>query len=196
MIGALLTLLGCKQQNDPAFGVLVEKAMNDLRTKTASHQASWGLGKSERWDLNQKDGRLIFTFPDKIVTCEAQIIGSFDKSKGTWLWSWENPSVVSNLTIASRQLREYGRQHGYTKLTRGEWKATEDEAWEMVAVATLECNAQGAYRGPAGDTYVFMTFGTPKIEKRQAAEPGGAANRSRPVGPDTNQTSAPAGSRP
>jgi hypothetical protein len=80
------------------------------------------LGKSERWDLNQQDGRLIFTFADKIVTCEAQIIGSFDKSKGTWLWAWDNPSVLSNLTTASRELREYGRQHGYAKLTQAEWK--------------------------------------------------------------------------
>lgn len=166
MIAALLTLLGCKEKTDAGFGTLVEKAMNDLRTKTASHQAVWGLGKSERWSLNQEDGRLIFTFSDKMVTCEAQIVGSFNKTKGTWLWSWDNPSVMSNLTTASRQLREYGRQHGYTKLTRAEWKATEEEAWEMVSIATLESNAQGAYRGPAGDTYVFMTFGPPKIEKR------------------------------
>jgi hypothetical protein len=174
MIGALLTLLGCKQKDGAAFDTLVQKAMNDLRAKTASHQAVWGFGKSERWDLNQTDGHLIFTFPDKIVSCDSQVIGSYDKSVGTWLWAWDNPSVTSNLTTASRELREYGKEHGYAKMTHAEWKATEDEAWEMVALATLVCNAQGAYRGPAGDSYVFMTFGTPKIEKRQRVEDGAA----------------------
>ena len=188
MIGGLLTLLGCRERANPAFAPLVEKGMNDLRTKTASHQAVWGLGKAERWDVNQEDGLLVFTFPDKVVRCEAQIIGTFAKLKGTWLWSWENPSVTSNLTTASRQLREYGRQHGYTKLTQAEWKATEDDAWEMVAVATLVCNAQGAYRGPAGDSYVFMTFAAPRIEKRTGVGPAGAANRSQPFGSDTNRT--------
>jgi hypothetical protein len=166
MMASLLALFGCGEKVNPAFGTLVEKAMNDLQTKTASHQAVWGLGKSDRWDLNQDDGNLIFTFPDKTVTCEAQIIGSFDKTKGTWLWSWDNPGVATNLTQASRWLRDYGTKKQYEKLTRPEWKATENEAWEMVALATLLCNAQGAYRGPAGEVGVFMTFGAPKIQKR------------------------------
>ena len=170
MIGALLTLLGCKPKADPAFDALVQKAMIDLQTKTASHQAVWGLGKSERWDLDQSNGLLIFTFPDRVVSCEAQIIGSYDKSQGTWLWAWDNPSIASNLAGASRELREYGKQHGYAKLTQAEWKATEDEAWNMAALATLLGNAQGAYRGPAGDAFVFMTFRSPKIEKRQKVE--------------------------
>ncbi len=194
MIAGLLTLLGCKERATPGFETLVEKAMNDLQAKTASHQAAWGLGKATRWDINQDDGRLIFTFPDKVVGCDAQIIGSFAKSKGTWLWAWDNPSVASNLTSASRELREYGRTHGYTKLTRAKWNGTEEDAWQMVALATLVCNAQGAYRGPAGDLCVFMTFGTPRIEARQGAEPGGAANRSQPVVAETNRPSSAAGS--
>jgi hypothetical protein len=67
------------------------------------------LGKSERWDLNQSDGNLIFTFADKTVTCEAQIIGSFDKAKGTWLWAWDNPGVGTNLSrlIQSRRFSRW-----------------------------------------------------------------------------------------
>jgi hypothetical protein len=162
----IASLLGCGENVDPAFKTLTEKAMNDLQAKTASHQAFWGLGKSERWDLNQNDGNLIFTFADKTVTCEAQIIGSFDKTKGTWLWAWDNPAVATNLTRSSLKLRDYGSQHQYDKLTRAEWKATEEDAWQMAALATFLCDAQGAYRGPAGDVYVFMTFGPPKIQKR------------------------------
>lgn len=193
MISSLLALLGCGGKTDADFKALLEKAQNDLQAKTASHQTVWGFGKASRWDLNQNDGVLIFTFPDKKVTCDAQIIGSFDKSQGTWLWAWGNPSVATNLTTASKQLLEYGKQHGFQRLTRAEWKATEQEAWDMVSLATLVCQAQGAYRGPAGDTYVFMTFGAPKIMKTDA-EPGGSANRSQPVGSETNRTPSAAGS--
>jgi len=166
MITSLVALFGCGKKENPAFKTLTEKATYDLQAKTASHQAVWGLGKSDRWDLNQSDGNLIFTFPDKTVTCEAQLIGSYDKTRGTWLWSWDNPSVETNLTRNSRWLRDYGTQNKYEKLTRAEWKATENDAWEMAALATLLCNAQGAYRGPAGDVYVFMTFGAAKIQKK------------------------------
>ena len=165
IIGSLLALFGCGRKTDMDFKAMMERAQVNLQTKTASHQAVWDFGKAARWDLNQDNGVLVFTYPDKTVTCDAQIIGSFDKSQGTWLWAWDNPSVAANLTKASKQLLEYGKQHGFEKLTRAEWKATEQDAWDMAALATLICQAQGAYRGPAGDVYVFMTFGAPKITK-------------------------------
>ena len=179
MISSLLALFGCGRKTNADFEALVEKAQNDLQAKTASHQAVWGFGKAARWDLNQGDGVLVFSFPDKKVTCEAQVIGSFDKSQGTWLWAWDNPSVATNLTTASKQLLEYGKQHGFERLTRAEWKATEQDAWDIAALAALICQAQGAYRGPAGDAYVFMTFGAPKIMKTDA-EPSAPGN-SRPA---------------
>ena len=169
ILGSLLALLGCGGKSDANFKALLEKANNDLQIKTGSHGAVWGIQEATRWDLNQADGLLIFTFPDKTVTCEAQIIGSFDKSQGTWLWAWNNPDVATNLARASRQLRDYGKQHGFEKLTKAEWKASEQDGWDMAALATLLCGAQGAYRGPAGDVWVYMTFGTPKIQKKGAA---------------------------
>jgi hypothetical protein len=180
MISSLLAVFGCRGKTDADFKALLEKARQDLQAKTASHQAVWDFGKAARWDLDQDEGVLIFSFPDKRVTCDAQIIGSFDKSQGTWLWAWDNPSIATHLTTASKRLLEYGKQHGFEKLTRAEVKATEQDAWDMAALATLIGQAQGAYRGPAGDAYVFMTFGAPKISKRDP-EPGGAASRSQPV---------------
>ena len=169
--GAPLELLGtfrysAQESNDAAFRELATKAVNELRPKTLGHQAAWGLGNADRWDLNQDDGILIFTFPDKVVTCEAQIIGSFDASKGTWLWAWNNPHVEKSLTRHAAQVLKYGKEHGYAKLTKAEWEASQEDAWQMAAIATLLCDAQGAYRGPADDVYVFMTFGKPKIQKR------------------------------
>jgi hypothetical protein len=39
----------------------------------------------------------------------------------------------------------------------------------MAAFAVKLCAAQGAYRGPAGSTYIFMTFGEVKLTKGSAA---------------------------
>jgi hypothetical protein len=176
MIASLLSLFSCGDKTDTDFKSLLQKARNDLQTKTASHEAVWNFGKAARWDLKQDDGILIFTYPDKTVTCNAQIIGSLDKSQGTWLWAWGNPSIATNITAASKQLMGYGKQHGLEKLTRAEWKATDQDAWDMTALATLIFQAQGAYRGPAGDAYIFMTFGAPKITKKDA-ESGDSGSR-------------------
>jgi len=39
------------------------------------------------------------------------------------------------------------------------------DAWHFAAVAVRLCERQGAYRGPSGGTYVFMTFDTVSVSK-------------------------------
>jgi hypothetical protein len=43
----------------------------------------------------------VFTFPDKIVKAQAQIIGTFDSQANTWMWAWANHSIAS----LSRKIR-------------------------------------------------------------------------------------------
>jgi hypothetical protein len=43
---------------------------------------------------------------------------------------------------------------------------SEEKAWEFTAVAARLGKANGAYRGPNGSTYVFMTYGEIKLEKK------------------------------
>lgn len=43
--------------------------------------------------------------------------------------------------------------------------SSEEEAWRFTAVALHLSGAAGAYRGPAGSTYVFMTFGDVTVRK-------------------------------
>lgn len=164
IIMRLFSHLFAKDELD--FPHFCEKALNDLRAKSSAHASIWGLGHSERWDLNQNDGHLIFIFPDKIVSCDAQIIGSWHRPSQTWRWAWSNPSVRKSLAVQSEKIKAYGTQRKIEKLITEKWSATEEDAWQMAALACLICNAQGVYRGPAGDTFVFIAFGEPEIRKK------------------------------
>ena len=44
---------------------------------------------------------------------------------------------------------------------------TEDKAWEMTALTCKLGGYQGAYRGPAGQTMVFITFGEVQLQKQK-----------------------------
>ncbi|MGE0388190.1 MAG: DUF6882 domain-containing protein [Gammaproteobacteria bacterium] len=150
----------------------VERAREDLRAKTAGHDAAWGLGESD-WSLDQDDGRLVFTTPSgATATAEAQIIGTYNAGDGTWLWAWDHPDVAEPLRRHAQQLRDIGARHAWPRLTTRKFECTEDEAWELAALACLLCDAQGAYRGPAGAVHVFMTFG----EVALSAAPQAAAD--------------------
>ncbi len=119
------------------FDDLCDKAILDLDAKTSAHQGAWGLAESERWDLNQDTGKLTFTFPEKIASCDAQIVGTWNSKMKSWLWAWDNRSIDDALAVISAKLRDYGENHDIEQLAKPKWQASEEDAWLMAALASL-----------------------------------------------------------
>lgn len=157
---------GGKSPNDsPALQQQIEKAVNGLATVTAAHDRTWQLSEAD-WNLNQDVGNLVFRSHQGLhAIAPAQIIGTYNTHDGTWLWAWDHPSVAPSLATDAKKMLAYGKQHGYAKLTTRMLKITEGEAWGLTALAYLVCGANGAYRGAAGATRVFMTFGKVHLSK-------------------------------
>ena len=152
---------------EPAdFAVFVEASMEGLRLQTAGHQSAWQLGQEEQWNFDQDSGELVFTFADKIAKAPAQIIGTFDSKTSTWLWAWANQSIAEPLKRDALRVLDYGKEHSIARLTTAKWPAEEMDGWRMSALANRLCSTNGAYRGPAGTTLVFMTFGEIQLTKR------------------------------
>ena len=149
----------------PALRQEIEKAMNGLAAVTAAHDSTWHIGAAD-WSLDQNVGNLIFSTPQGMqAVAPAQIIGTYNTQDGTWLWAWDHPSVEPALAKCANKMRAYGQQHGYAKLTTHKLQITEEEAWGLTALAFMVCGANGAYRGPAGSTLVFMTFSEVQLSK-------------------------------
>jgi hypothetical protein len=150
----------------PEFKALLEGSMEGLRLQTEAHQGTWHFGEEERWDFSQDTGELAFTFPDMFVRAPAQIIGSFDSGKGSWMWAWANASISDALTRDAIRVRAYGEQHRIRRLTIPSWRGQEMDGWRMAAFANRLCETNGVYRGPAATTFVFFTFGQVQLTKR------------------------------
>lgn len=165
-MGIFSRLFGKQRKGDsPGYRTLVDQSMEELRLKTAAHDGTWRLGEAD-WHVDQDAGTIVFTARDGITaTCPVQIIGTYNIDDGTWLWGWDHPSVVPALQEHAKIVRAYGRQHGVESLTTQKLECQESEAWEFTALACKLCDAQGAYRGPAGSAMVFMTFGDVKLSK-------------------------------
>jgi hypothetical protein len=157
-----------KQSSDPPeLRQQVEKAMNGLKLVTAAHDGTWHLGKAA-WDVDQDAGTIVFTTANGIrAEAPVQIIGTYNTQDGTWLWGWDHPSVAPALAEHAKKVLAYGQQHGFARLTTRKLECTEQECWELTALAFLLCDANGAYRGPSGPARVFMTFGEVKLSKAQ-----------------------------
>jgi hypothetical protein len=167
-MGIFKKLFGKKDSNgeSPEFKVFLQASMEGLRLQTEAHRSTWHFGDQQRWDFSQDTGELVFTFPEKLVRAPAQVIGTFDGEATTWMWAWGNSSISESLAKDSLRVREYGKQHGIHRLTTASWPAQELDGWHMTALACRLYEANGAYRGPAGTTFVFFTFGKTKLTKR------------------------------
>jgi hypothetical protein len=143
---------------DSEYRALLDRSTEELRLKTAAHDAGWQLGAAD-WNVDQDTGLITFIVKTVTATAPVQIIGTYDTQDGTWLWGWDHPSVQPPLQEHARRVREYGEQKGVAALTTRKLACDEMEAWEFTALACHLSGAQGAYRGPAGTALVFMTFG-------------------------------------
>jgi hypothetical protein len=149
----------------PALRPEVEKAMLALQAVTAAHDAAWRLGRAA-WSVDQGEGTIQFTPPNGMVaTAPVQIIGTYNTQDGTWLWGWDNPSVAEPLATHAKAVEAYGRLHGFDILTSPSVQCPEEQCWELTALAYMLNGAQAAYRGPAGHTRVFFTFGEVTLRK-------------------------------
>lgn len=165
-MGLLSRMFGGSRDPD-AYIELRDAGMAHLSALTAGHQGAWHFGEEERWEFNQDEGDLVFIFANgTIATCPAQILGTYNTGDGSWLWAWANPSIGDELSRDARKLKRYGERKGFPKLADEKWSGSEDDAWGVTAIASRLCNAQGAYRGPAGSTLVFFTFGEVELHRR------------------------------
>ena len=134
------------------------RAQSEIQLKTRVFQSIFGEEHYD-WNVDLEAGLIRFTSASKTVTAPVQVIGTFNSVDGTFLWGWDHPSIPEPSRAHAQLAREFGRRHDLPLFTTRMVECTEAQAWEFTAVALYLSGAQGAYRGPAGTTMVFMTFG-------------------------------------
>jgi hypothetical protein len=144
---------------DAEIDLAFERAHEELRLKSELHQSTWGLDGAS-WAADLESGTITFVNARGwTITAPVQVIGTFNTLDGTWLWGWGSPSVPEPVSEHAQLVRAFGEKYGLGALTTRMIEASEEDGWEFTALACHLAGAQGGYRGPAGTTMVFMTFG-------------------------------------
>ena len=146
----------------PEFQALIQRSLDHLDRQNRHLAEQVGIGGADRWDLDASAEKMVFTFADKIVEAPVQIAGSFDSRSETWQWAWSNASIPRALALHAEYVRAFGKEKGIARLTERKWPATEEQAWEMAALANHLNGTEGVYRGPSGTVQIFFTLGKPE----------------------------------
>jgi len=161
----LRRLFGRRGGESQSFVDFVDGSVEGLQLQTTMHSGAWHLGEEKHWSVDQELGQIVFTFPEMVVRAPVQVVGTLDTKAGTWMWAWANSSVAETLRRDSMRVRAYGESHGIRRLVDATWPAVELDGWRMTALAARLAGSNGAYRGPMGMTYIFMTFGEVSLKK-------------------------------
>ena len=86
------------------------------------------------------------------------------------MWGWDHPSVDEDKADHAKLAKAFGVEHGLEQYTSRKVECTEDDAWSFTALSSRLANANGAFRGTAGPTQIYMTFGEISLTKTELSE--------------------------
>jgi hypothetical protein len=135
---------------------------------TKAHAARWGLGTAQRWVLDQDAGRITWAFEDRVVSAPAQILGSWNSTVDTFVWSWDNDTIHAPLRASAEQVRAFGIENEVAALNASPLNLNEEQVRDLIALAFGIVRGTGLYHPFDGQLATYICFGEVTIE-----EPGG-----------------------
>ncbi|MDR2188600.1 MAG: hypothetical protein LBE62_11220 [Azonexus sp.] len=138
---------------------MLTECHQQLSAKQELLKNQFSLSRHKRWDYDQETGLLTFS-NDGIpaVIANIEMIGSISSITDTWLWSWANFHFLPNVRTRIVAVRDLGEASDFPRLTVPKWYADTVDGWEMSAIATHVLDAQGVYRAPTDNGFLFMAM--------------------------------------
>jgi len=148
-----------KPEINETFKDLIQTSYDYLNAQQDSCKTLYSLGSYERWDYKQETGLIEFSDSGIVkIRIKYEEVGSISTISKTWLWAWDNESLLPQIKSEIVKLRDFGVQNNYRRLTKPKWYGDEYDGWEMTAIAAKIMKAKGAYRIPTDKLYSFIIF--------------------------------------
>lgn len=124
------------------------------------HRERWGLGSESRWSLDQREEQVVWQLADRTVSAPAQLLGSWSRDSGSFVWSWDNPTVLPGLRRTAEEVRAYGVEHEIFALSASPLRLEEQQVMDLVALAFRVGGCTGLVPPARGvDLISYVTFG-------------------------------------
>lgn len=143
----------------PEYEIFAREATDYLKARIEHAKAQFGIGSLARYEYDLYRGEIWWSeVGAPKVRGRVTVVGTISTKSNTWLWAWANPHFQDVNLGDIDQVRALGEAEGITKLTEEKWAADEVDGWEMSAIAARLLEAQGAYRSPGENGFLFMLY--------------------------------------
>lgn len=143
----------------PEYETFSREATDYLKARIEHAKAQFGIGSFPRYEYDLFRGEIWWSdVGAPKVRGRVTIVGTTSTKSNTWLWSWANPHFSDVILGDIDKVRALGEAEAITKLTEEKWEADEVDGWEMTAIAARLLEAQGAYRSPGKNGFLFLLY--------------------------------------
>jgi hypothetical protein len=136
-----------------------------IEQTSRAHMERWGLGKAQKWALDQSTATIRWSFEDHVASAPAQILGSWNSRVGTFVWSWDNDTIKPGLAATAEVVRAWGQENGVSALSTSPLRLDEEQVRDLVALAFRLGDCTGLYHPYDGELATYVVFGTVTLEE-------------------------------
>jgi|SRR6516164_9131139 hypothetical protein len=121
--------------------------------------AQFGLDYAMQYHWDTGRAEMVFTSKGAPVARSAlQFVGSIAGRLPTWLWGWANDSIPTSATAPLAEVRRYGEEQGFDKLTRPEWVPEGDDGHDVMIVSACILGAPAFFHDHAGGAALYFVL--------------------------------------
>ena len=143
----------------PEYETFSHEATDYLKARIENAKAQFGIGSFPRYEYDLFRGEIWWSeVGNPKVRGRVTVVGTISTKSNTWLWSWANPHFSDAIVGDIDKVRALGEAEAITKLTEEKWEAEEVDGWEMTAIAARLLEAEGAYRSPGENGFLFLLY--------------------------------------
>ena len=119
---------------------------HELTTFQDKLRKTYDIDSYTEWFYDQYTGLLTLSKGDDQINFRYVEVGSLSEKSNTWMWAWNNDSILEKARVTSLKIKDFGKKEGYQKLIDGFFESDDYDAWEFTAIALKLLGGQGAYR--------------------------------------------------
>lgn len=145
------------QKVDKKYEKFRDEACQKFLERSKKVNEEFKLASWPRWDYTQETGELVFSEKGvPKVIAKVQAAGSWSKLSDTWMWAWNNSSLLPSVKKDVDKLRKFGIENNFAELKDPLWACDKEYAWTVTAVAGHLLNAKTAYRAPHENGALYL----------------------------------------
>lgn len=119
----------------------------------------FGLNYGIRYEWNLDRGEMVFSRKGMpVVTAKLHYLGTFSPSEGTWLWGWANETIPPAATTRLGEIRRYGEEQGFSKLTTPEWVPEGNDCHDVMIASAGILGAEAFFHDHYADLGLFFVL--------------------------------------